>query len=325
MIPTAEQIARFHQVFSARSDVYGTHDPRTGRGWQVKRPVTSAVIEDHLQGRRPCGIYPLVDDHTAMVTIDFDLDDGALPLTFAQMARQIGIPGYIERSKSKGFHVWIFLDERGVPAWKPRAVVGHILKVMGRADTEVFPKHDKLTGAAKYGNFINLPLFGQYTDGGRTVFVDDHLIPHNDQWTLLAQVERVSESVLDAGIERYGIRPPLPRLNPAVHRVAGDHTLPPCAQRMLREGVRANQRVACFRLAVQLHKAGNPYDKTVAQLCDWAHRNHPTDGKPIIRESEIRGQARWAYCGGYKGCGCEDPAVMPFCDPSCRLYQRVKA
>jgi hypothetical protein len=93
---------------------------------------------------------------------------------------------------------------------------------------------------------------------------------------------------------------------------------------MLREGVRANQRVACFRLAVQLRKAGNPFDKTVAALCAWAQRNRPTDGRPIIRESEIRSQTRWAYRGGYKGCGCEDPAVMPFCDPACPIHHHVK-
>lgn len=102
-----------------------------------------------------------------------------------------------------------------------------------------------------------------------------------------------------------------------------DHSLPPCARRMLCEGVSANQRVACFRLAVQLRKAGNPYDRTVAILRDWAQRNHPADGKGIIRDSEIRSQTRWAYRGGYKACGCEDPAVMPFCDSSCPLYARV--
>ena len=325
MKSSVEQVALFQRIFAGRGDVYGTHDPETGRAWQVKRPVTAGVILDHLQGREPLGIYPLVGDRTKMVVVDFDVNDGELPLTFVRMARESGIPGYIERSKSKGFHIWVFLGQRGVPAWKPRAVVGHILETMGQPATEVFPKHDKLTGAAKYGNFINLPLFGGYAARGRTVFVDGGLRPHNDQWTLLAQVERLSEGVLDAGIERYGLLPPYPRPNPAVHRVSGDHALPPCAQRMLREGVRANQRVACFRLAVQLRKAGNPYDRTVGMLCTWAQRNRPADGKPIIRESEIRSQARWAYRGGYKGCGCEDPAVMPFCDPSCRLYQRVKA
>ena len=315
----------FMQLFAGRTDVYGTHDCRTGRAWQVKRPLTVAVIQDHLRGRQPCGIYPLAGDRTMMVVVDFDVDDGLLPLAFVRLAGECGMPGYIERSKSKGFHVWVFLDRQGVPAWKPRAVVIRILKKMGRPDTEVFPKHDKLNGAAKYGNFINLPLFGRYAAKGRCVFVDERLETYPDQWAFLDDVQRAPGRVLDDIIRIHGLERPKSRPISTPSGNGLNHGLPPCAQRMIREGVRANQRVACFRLAVQLHKAGNPYDRAVAILCDWAQRNQPTDAKPIIREGEIRSQARWAYRGGYKGCGCEDPAVMPFCDPSCRLYLRVKA
>ena len=302
MRPATEQIDLFKRIFSGRDDVYGCHDPLTGEVWQNKRPVTAAVIRDHLQGQRPCGIYPLVGDRTKMVVVDFDVGDGALPLTFARRASALGVPGYSERSKSKGFHVWSFLDAQGVPAWKPRAVVGLILRQMGRPDTEVFPKHDKLTGAAKYGNFINLPLFGRYAAKGHCVFVDERLEPYPDQWAILGQMRRIPESRLDDIIKRYQLRRPV-RTNPSRSSFRRDRGLPPCAQRMLREGVKASQRVSCFRLAVQLRKAGNPYDTAVATLCAWAQRNHPADGKPIIRESEIRNQTRWAYRGGYKGCG----------------------
>jgi hypothetical protein len=325
MAASRQRIALFDLTFSGRRDVHGTHNPETGKAWQVKRPVTAAVIQDHLVGRQPLGIYPLAGDRTKMVVIDFDVDDGSLPLAFVRLAGDLDLPGYIERSKSKGFHVWIFLDQQGVPAWKPRAVVSHILEEMGHPDTEVFPKHDKLTGAARYGNFINLPLFGQYAARGRTVFVDQDLRPYPDQWTHLRKIDRVPEAVLDAIIEKHKLCRPQTRRapTPPASTNARNHDLPPCGQRMLREGVRANQRVACFRLAVQLRKAGNPFDKTVATLCAWAQRNRPADGKPIIRKSEIRSQTRWAYRGGYKGCGCEDPAVMPFCDPACPVSRRL--
>ena len=325
MVSDSQRIHLFLQLFAGRTDVHGTHAPQTGHAWQIKRPVTATVIQDHLQGRKPCGIYPLVGDRTKMVVADFDVDDGSLPLTFVRIAAELGVAGYIERSKSKGYHVFSFFDDDGVPAWKPRVVVGHILKEMGLPETEVFPKHDKLTGAAKYGNFINLPLFGRYVPDGHTVFVDERLEPCRDQWAFLGDVQRTPERILDYIIGRHGLERPKSRPISAPPGNGQNPDLPPCAQRMLQEGVRANQRVACFRLAVQFRKAGNPYEETVSSLCAWAQRNHPADGKPIIRESEIRSQARWAYRGGYKSCGCEDPAVMPFCDPSCRLYQRVKA
>jgi len=63
---------------------------------------------------------------------------------------------------------------------------------------------------------------------------------------------------------------------------------------------------------------GLSYDMAVAKLCAWAGRNRPKDGKSAIRESEVRSQTRSAYRGaGYRSNGCEDPAVRPFCDPSC--------
>ena len=323
MQPTRAQIELFRNLFTGRQDVFGTHSPETGHVWQEKRPVTPAVIREHLIGRQPCGIYPLVGDRTRMVVVDFDVDDPALPLTFARLAARLGMSGYIERSKSKGHHVWCFLPQEGVPAWKPRAVVIHILKKMHQPNTEIFPKQDRLSDTTKYGNFIILPLCGCYASQGRCVFVDEHLEPYPDQWALLAEMKRIPESRLDDIINRHQLRR---RARPHAVRASfqRDRSLPPCAQRMLREGVRANQRVACFRLAVQLRKAGNPFDRAVAILCAWAERNRPADGKSIIRESEIRGQTRCAYRGGYKGCGCEDPAVMPFCEPSCPVHRRVR-
>jgi len=42
-------------------------------------------------------------------------------------------------------------------------------------------------------------------------------------------------------------------------------SLMPCALRMLTEGVKENQRTACFRLAAQLRKVGLPYEYTVME------------------------------------------------------------
>jgi hypothetical protein len=88
---------------------------------------------------------------------------------------------------------------------------------------------------------------------------------------------------------------------------------------MLTEGVTDYQRVACFRLAVHLKLAGYAYNQVLGILGAWASRNRPNSGKSIIRDSEIHAQARCAYKRSYRGMGCEDPAVMPFCDSSCPL------
>ncbi len=95
---------------------------------------------------------------------------------------------------------------------------------------------------------------------------------------------------------------------------------------MLQEGVRENQRVACFRLAIHLRKVGLPLDLTAAALRTWARRNRPLNGKLVISDSEIADQTSYAYKREYVGCGCEDPAVAPFCSPDCPvLAKRMQA
>lgn len=314
-----KQIEDFRALFAGRTDVHGTFDPATGKAWQKKSPVTMEVVRRHLEGVAPLGIYPLVGSMTFFAAADFDDGNSAPPLAFCRHAWRMGLSCYLERSKSKGYHVWVFFAERGVKAAKARAILQQILTTIGCPNVEIFPKQDQLSGRTKFGNYINLPLFGRFAEEGRMVFVDRRLQTIKDQWDYLARVKRVPNTVLNDIAQAHergqGARPAPDRH--VVKPTPGTRRLPPCAERMLREGVRANQRVACFRLAVQLRKAGFPYDGAIGRLSAWAQRNRPIGGKAIIRESEIRSQTRSAYRKAYCSCGCEDPAVSPFCDPSC--------
>lgn len=99
--------------------------------------------------------------------------------------------------------------------------------------------------------------------------------------------------------------------------------LPPCIQRMLREGVTENQRVACFRLALHLKRVGLPYDLVAAVLREWAKKNHPSNGKQIITSIEVQAQTAHAFMKEYPGFGCADPSVEPYCDPNCSIRRRT--
>ena len=265
-------------------------------------------------------------DRTRAVVADFDVDDMEQPMEFLTSAGRYGLAAYIERSKSKGYHVWMFLEEAGVSAAKARLVVRHILEEIGQPNTEVFPKHDRLDTRTMYGNYIYAPLFGALVPQGRTVFVrpENPTQPHPDQWAFLERVERVPERLLDDVIEVNEIQFPTARAA-AVVTEATEHDLtltcglPICTQRMLAHGVRDNQRTSCFRLAVALKRTGLPVDMTLAVLRTWACRNRPADGKRIITPPEIEAQTRDAYNRKYRSFGCEDAAVQPFCDPRCRV------
>ena len=328
---TRQKLSIFRECFSGLTHVYGTYDPRTGKAWQVKQPVTRSVLLRHLRGYQSYGVYLLMGDRTRAVVVDFDHEDPQAPLELLRQGRHYGIQAYVERSKRKGYHAWVFAERGGVPAWKMRSVVKLILEETGHADVEVFPKQDCLHGAAHYGNFINAPLFGALVPEGRTVFVDpdNGLRPYGDQWALLAGVKRIRESLLDEIIEINGLGPPAappvrPESRPEPPSNGPTFGLPPCARGMLAGGVSEYQRVACFRLAAHLKKTGLPQDVAVVCLKTWATKNHPQQGKQVLTDSEIRRQTHWAYARPYRTCGCEDPAVTPFCDPQCPLFAKVR-
>jgi len=327
--PTAEHLRVFRSCFSGLVNVYGTYDLRTGRARQVKRPVTDDVLRQHLAGQQPYGVYLLVDDRTRAVVADFDESDPWPPLEFVRHAAHYGVHAYLERSKRKGWHAWVFAQMSGVPAFKARRVVRLILDEIDKSATEVFPKHDRLDRHISWGNYIYAPLFGRSVLEQRTVFVDPghSLQPYPHQWALLSGVKRVSEAALDeiielndllrAGGPRQSRRKPIP---PQSTRPT--YGLPPCAQRMLAEGVIDCQRVACFRLALHFKKAGIPQDIAVAALLAWARKNRPGHGRRIITDAEIIAQTACAYAKPYRGCGCEEAAVIPYCAPNCPVRSR---
>jgi hypothetical protein len=85
---------------------------------------------------------------------------------------------YLERSRSKGWHVWVFFDAP-VPARDIRRVLRHSLALAGLpASTEVFPKQDRLGNGTRLGNYVNLPYAGGDRPDGRRMMVNlDRLSP----------------------------------------------------------------------------------------------------------------------------------------------------
>jgi len=326
---TAEKIDLFRSYFSGLSHVYGTYDPVSRRSWQEKKPVTSETILAHLKGKRHYGVYLLVRDTIRAIAADFDHHDLAKPLEFIRTAGHYRLPAYLEISKSKGFHVWIFFKEKGVKAYKARLVVQAILDQIDAGQTEVFPKQDFLNSEASFGNFIYTPLFGRLVPEGRTVFVDpDTIKPFENQWDILESINRVEEAALDEIIEINTLSRPnqtdIKTDGLTNGRLVCNMALPPCIQNMLENGVRRLQRSSCFRLAVQLRRIGLPFDATVSVLKTWSLKNKPDDGKRIITDPEIIEQASCAYRNDYRAYGCEAPEMAGFCHSECHLFVKQR-
>lgn len=168
-------------------------------------PVTDEVVRGHLEGRHTVGIYPLLSDETChLVAVDFDkeswMDDAA---AFLETCRQMAVPAVIERSRSgNGAHVWFFFSE-AVPATAARKLgcflltetMSHHHQLGLDSYDRLFPNQDTLPKGG-FGNLIALPLQKEPLQKGNTLFLNEAMRPHEDQWAFMSSINRMSLSVL---------------------------------------------------------------------------------------------------------------------------------
>lgn len=227
-LSTGEKVALFGQLFQGRTDVYpvrweGKTSGKTGYspacanewrqgvcekprikcsdcGHRELLPLNHAVLFKHLAGDHTVGTYPLlIDDTCTFLAVDFDdadwRDDA---VAFVQSGRELGVPAALEISRSgNGAHVWIFFDRR-VSARDARrlgtAIISHTCartrQLKLTSYDRLFPNQDTMPKGG-FGNLIALPLQKAARERGCSVFVDDQLQPHVDQWAYLADIPRM--------------------------------------------------------------------------------------------------------------------------------------
>ncbi|MCF7807642.1 MAG: hypothetical protein K9N38_03855 [Candidatus Marinimicrobia bacterium] len=318
-----EKFALFSELFRGLSSAYGTYDPASGKYRQVKEPVTEDVIFNHLAEIRPYGFYLLKGDKTRVGVIDVDEDDLQLVQQLYSRSRHYELTPLIEVSKSKGYHLW-FVFKGEVLSWKVRAILRLLLEDVGHQEVEIFPKQDEVTPGT-YGNFINAPLFGKAVRSGKTVFLDpeNNFQQFKDPWELLQSLALHTESQLNDLINLNGLSPrENGNTSPHKHPSPNGYPLPACIRKLLASGTRFNQRIAAFRLAVNLKRIGLPEDLVNTLLLDWRLKNQPNKDKRIITIREIDSQVRCAYQKPYTGIGCEEGVISQYCESSCQIKEK---
>ena len=253
-----EKVALFRSLFRGRDDVFPKLwvNPRTDRKgyapacsneWvrgvcekprvkcsecpnQAFISLSDQVVLDHLQGRHVMGVYPLLPDDTCwFLAADFDeaswADDVA---AFVETSRAVGLPSAVERSRSgNGAHVWFFFAAP-VPAATARRMGCYLItETMSRRHQlamasydRFFPNQDTLPRGG-FGNLIALPLQYEARERGNTVFVDDRLVPHGDQWAYLAGLSRIAPTTGRSDRPGSGCTRPCHRLAHCLHGRGG--------------------------------------------------------------------------------------------------------
>lgn len=235
---SADKISLFRKLFRGRNDVYpqrwesakgkSGYSPVCENEWRrgvcqkprsrcgecshrVLLPITDQVLYAHLSGKCTIGVYPLLSDDTCyFLAADFDDDSWQEDSkAFMQSCQEFNVPAYLEISRSgKGAHVWIFFLE-AVSAREARrlgaALISHTCdrtrQLSLSSYDRLFPNQDIMPKGG-FGNLIALPLQKVPRNAGRSVFVDENLVPFVDQWTLLASVRQMSAAELEDAILR---------------------------------------------------------------------------------------------------------------------------
>lgn len=249
-----------------------------GQGYTpVRKPLTPAVLRDHLAGELTVGTY--VIDRARARTLVFDVDTGELMDDARRIHNaliELGVPEDcvgVEFSGRKGYHIWV-VAQAYMPAATLRRIGLAIRDEVGLPKLEVFPKQDE---AHDLGNLVKLPG-GVHRATGKVSEFAVHF-PRRVPPAKLAELAAKCPELRARGGERVNAPGSMPF--PCMAHVQNDGA---------DEGSRNNQ---LFQLAVMLRRAGVT-DENVRTLVRAANlkTEPPLDGyevEQLLNSSQYAG------------------------------------
>jgi hypothetical protein len=291
----------FAALFAGNRTAYGSED-----GGCIRQPVTILTYRQHLHKGPYIGIYPMLPSIARLTPNGaedagwsvcwgcVDFDEGDEPsLIHAQnltaLLGRLGVQAWIERSRSKGYHVWVFASE-WVPARTMRRALLWATEAVGAPTREVNPKAEELQ-PGQLGNYVRLPYPGwgeglhvQPPTHERRVMLWSSSLRPIALYSFLraALASRVDQTTLEglAGRYRANERPMQPTkaewAEPSddVEELLSD--LSPYARKIWREGpldgAPEGRSGALYKLAARIAEEGrlSPIEcKTVLQTAEW--------------------------------------------------------
>ncbi|MCB5251126.1 MAG: CRISPR-associated primase-polymerase type A1 [Candidatus Cloacimonetes bacterium] len=215
-------------LFTGRENVYARQwkgdDDKSGYV-PVREPLSFYEMKNHLLGQNTLGVYQLdLANQVKFLAIDLDVNKYAqkqyhenqrfkdfVDKGFREVCNLIkaaldnfNIPVYIENSGYKGFHAWIFLEE------KINASLGLLFlkKVRTFIDVgkypiqiELYPKQSKLN-PDQIGNLIKIPLGIHLKTGNRCWFVDNNYKNIQD-YSIISRIKLAKVEQLIAALNEW--------------------------------------------------------------------------------------------------------------------------
>jgi len=307
-----------------------------------------ALVLEHLNGRRRLGFF-LLDplDQVAFSVLDIDVNSLVPVMAILEVCTAWGIPHAVEKSRAKGWHVWVFYSEP-VDAAAVRALLRAVVAQAVPASApwagkiEIFPKQNQ-RGEAGYGSGIFLPWNGlsMREPIPRTVFVDpasEGWKAYKDQVGYVQSVPRLSAADLQRLLAEHAlvVEPPSGEApastngQPASSAAPKGTTslpLPACMEFAFVHGVPLGHIADVGHLlARHFLRRGLPQQAVVDLLLEWDKRVRPAHDLAQAREKLTAG-VRSAALHQYTGLACErlPDSLREICGEACVIERPREA
>ena len=180
---------RMWDLFRGYEAAYGTYNGETRNASKnkleikktaatVRRPVTAALWQDHLDGKTPLGIIPVNEKGECVWgCIDVDKYDNLDHGKLCDKLNKMRLPLFVCRSKSGGAHIFLFTISP-VEAVVMQSKLRDIAAFLGLGGSEIFPKQTRiLAEKGDLGSWLNMPYFNEKETTRYAVFPTGRPIP----------------------------------------------------------------------------------------------------------------------------------------------------
>ena len=275
MVDVVDTFARLHEGGRIATNYDGIRPlvNAQGEAYSAEGEPYVDAVRQHLEGEPPIGVYPLFRkdyQRTAEWYVNWlavDLDEGEPDFVHAcnlyRLLGRFGVQAWIERSRSKGFHVWVYLRQPLTAEMGREAMLGACR--LGDVPTkEVYPKQTVLEGKG-FGNCLLLP-YPNMGNPGRQVVVDLHDEPYGlDEFVETAWASRATAHAVRSIHALYQERHLKPIAKVEQVRVRDDDNFGYIARRIWEGDIQQDRSNALYAFACSLFRQ-NYSDYTVLHL-----------------------------------------------------------
>lgn len=266
-------VAQFCSLFHGRLDVFGTEEGGCAKSDDPSWENYVLEMTSHLYGLHAIGTYPMVEmDGEWFVRWGcVDFDEGDEPsyihaMNLHTILSHFGIAAWLEKSRSKGWHCWIFADDWVPAATMRRALLGATETAKGPIK-EINPKQETMS-SGQVGNYVRLPYPHGWESNLRRCVIDPNtseVLPP----MIFADVAVETRCSLEMIEEVMALwKPPAkpkPRPMPYVEGMRDAGRIGPLSKHILRNGPKeGNDRSSTlWSLANSLYRDGVSYQEAL--------------------------------------------------------------